>query len=157
MAGGSEATENAGEAFRRRYWFSPFNKPSELPAHMFEGVYVACSGLLQKRDTNRGPYIQIQQYLDAKVPIIILEHVPECRKKPGQQSPSPNDLQTTAVQHMEAAEYQVPRGEDGHPGQLLASTDFGGATGFGGVVNRPRLFTIAICPEVWARPGQYFQ
>ena len=145
MAGGSETNENAEEAFRRRHRFSPFTNPDDLPSHMLEGVYVVCSGRPRSKRTVSNPQPQLTQYLDAQVPIILLAHVPECRKRPGQQALSQFDLQGAAVARLEANGYHVPRGDDGHPGQLITPTDFGG------VVDRPRLFTIAVQSDIWTR------
>ena len=151
MAGGSETDENAAEAFRRRHRFAHFDKPDELTPHILEGVYVVCSGRPRSRRTTPNPQHQLTHYLDAQVPIILLEHVPECRKKPGQQTLSPFDLQGAAVARLEAQGYHVPRGDDGHPGQLLTPTDFGG------IVDRPRLFTIAVQQQVWDRRHMHFR
>ncbi len=78
-------------------------------------------------------------------------NIPECRKRPGQQARSQCDVQGAAVARLEANGYHVPRGDDGHPGQLITPTDFGGA------VDRPRLFTIAVQSDIWTRCHAQFQ
>ena len=150
VAGGSEPDENASEAFRRRYRFSPFKNEDSLPPHMLQGVYIVCSGLPRLRRPDALYKQQLQRYTNAQVPILVLEHVPECLKK-ADKSTTTYNIHAVAVCQLEAAGYHIPLGDDGHPGQLLNATDFGGA------LYRSRRFTIAVRQELWDEFGSQFQ
>jgi site-specific DNA-cytosine methylase/exonuclease III len=166
IVGGSEMDVVAREAFQRKHRFQPFTDQMTVPAHMLQGVYAVVSGApcvafspagyqLGATD-NRGRLYEEQMaaYIEVRVPVIMLEQVPECRKmlhtdtRSQQRGASPQDR---VVQQLREAGYHVILGDDGEPGQLCRATDFGG------VVDRRRLFTIAVVPEVWEQRGAEFK
>jgi site-specific DNA-cytosine methylase/exonuclease III len=166
VVGGSETDYTAAEVFRRRYRFLPFEDQLKVAPHVLGGIYVATSGTPCPSFTLRGSQKgathaeglmyekQAQQYADAQIPIIVLEQVPGCRQilaKDTYSTKLGTSPHTRAVQHLQEGGYHVITGDDLQPGQLMRSTDLGGA------VDRIRLITIAVRNDVWEICGKTFQ
>ena len=89
---------------------------------------------------------QSDGYIRAKVPVILFEQVPEARRilskdwKARKEGKSPQDQ---LIEKLRDNGYTVPDGPDGQAGMIL------NAAGLGGVLDRKRLFTVAIIDELW--------
>ena len=159
--GGSEVDAIAQEAYRRRHGYKPFTDQTRVAPHSLKGVYVLGSGApcvayspagAQKgtMDPRGLHYVdQVDTYIEAKIPILVLEQVPECqnilkndyRAQLTQKSPH-----TTMIAKLRAAGYHVPqhtRDSKSTDGILIRATDVGG------VVDRERLITVAVREEIW--------
>jgi site-specific DNA-cytosine methylase len=89
---------------------------------------------------------QADGYIRAKVPVILFEQVPEARQilnkdwKAKKAGKSPQDQ---LVEKLRGNGYTVPNGPDGQAGIILNAADLGG------VLDRKRLFTVAVIDEMW--------
>ena len=159
--GGSENNVVAQEAFRLRHGYRPFPDQTRVAPHSLQGIYVVGSGApcvaYSPAGSQNGTgdprglhYVdQVNTYIAAQVPILVLEQVPECqnilhndyRSRQSQKSPH-----ATIVAQLRAHGYHVPqhtqKGKTTY-GILICATDVGG------VVDRERLITIAIRNEIW--------
>ena len=159
--GGSENNVVAQEAFRLRHGYRPFPDQTRVAPHSLKGIYVVGAGApcvayspagSQNGITDpRGLHYvdQVNTYIAAQVPILVLEQVPECqnilhndyRSRQIQRSPH-----ATMIAQLRSNGYHVPqhtyKGKT-TDGILIRATDVGG------VVDRERLITIAILEEIW--------
>ena len=156
--GGSEINSSARVLFEREHGFAPFRDHRLVPRYAYEKVFLVTTGApcvafsragKQKGQTDaRGCHYvdQVDAYTQAGVPVILFEQVPEARRilssdwKAGGKGKSP---QQQLVEKLEASGYKVPVGPDGNAGILLNSAHCGS------VLDRTRLFTIAVKQELW--------
>ena len=156
--GGSEINSSARVLFEREHGFAPFRDHRLVPGYAYEKVFLVTTGApcvafsragKQKgqTDTRGCHYVdQVDAYTRAGVPVILFEQVPEARRvlpsdwKAGRKGKSP---QEQLVDKLEAGGYHVPTGADGQAGLLL------NAAHCGSVLDRTRLFTIAVKQELW--------
>ena len=159
VIGGSEVDAHARAAFRRRNGFEPMYENETVTSDMLKGIYVLVAGapcvahsLAGKREGQSAKvgmhYIdQMDTYIAAGIPVIILEQVP------GAADVQPNDkvaldsgksAQQIVEEKLEAAGYHEER-------KTCNAADYNGA------VNRERMITVAIRDDLWIKKEHEFK
>jgi hypothetical protein len=156
--GGSEWNNSARKLFHREHGFDPFEDHEHVPDYAYKYMFMVTTGApcvafsragSQKGQADkRGIYYvaQADDYIRAKVPVILFEHVREARDvlKGDLVSRGLGKLpQDQLVQKLEEAGYIVPKGPDGEAGIVINATDQGS------VLDRSRLFTLAVIKELY--------
>ena len=164
--GASERNGVARKVFARQHGFQPFGMHDKVPDYVYEGVFMVTSGApcvafsyagkqsgsSDKRGTH---YVeQAHQYTKARVPVIVLEQVPQARdilpKDAVSRGARKSPHQRVAT-ILEEGGYHVPRGPDGCHGMII------NAAHQGGVMDRERLITIAVRQDLWDLQGHLFE
>ena len=156
--GGSEWSNSARLLFNREHGFDPFGDHDNVPDYAYKHVFMVTTGApcvafsragKQKGQSDRrGCYYvsQADDYIRAKVPVILFEQVREARdilKNDSMSRASGLSPHDQLVQKMEEAGYVVPTGPDGKPGIVINAADQGS------VLDRSRLFTLAVTKELY--------
>jgi len=138
----------------------PFWDQLKVPQRALEQVYTVIAGspctAFSLGGARRGLddcmgqlYIkQLQGYIRAQVPVILLEQVPEVADVP-RRGDTPS-VQQMLAEILRAAGYHVPE-TNGSPGVVLTASEYGSP------VHRRRLFTVAVHPDLWACQGDKFE
>ena len=88
---------------------------------------------------------QADDYIKARVPVILFEQVWEARDILKSDPVAKKSPQDQLVQKLEEAGYIVPKGPDGQAGIVINAADQGS------VLDRSRLFTLAVIKELYDR------
>ncbi len=157
--GGSEINNTARLLFKRHHGFEPFRDQQLVPKDAYNKIFMVTTGApciaFSKAGSQKGQtderglhYVdQADTYIEAQVPIILFEQVPEARQildkdwKSRNKAKSP---QEQLVDKLIAGGYTVPEGTDGKPGVILNAAEHGS------VLDRKRLFTLAVVNDLWS-------
>ena len=158
--GGSEWNSSARLLFRREHGFDPFEDHENVPDYAYKHMFMVTTGApcvafsragSQKGQSDkRGIYYvtQADDYIKARVPVILFEQVREARdilKNDSVARELKKSPQDQLVQKLEEAGYIVPKGPDGQAGIVINAADQGS------VLDRSRLFTLAVTKELYDR------
>ena len=156
--GGSEKNNTTRLLFKRQHGFEPFKDQQLVPDYAYDDIFLVTTGVpcvafplagkqRGQADARDLHYVeQADGYIRAKVLVILFEQVPEARRilskdwKARKEGKSPQDQ---LVEKLRDNGYTVSDGPDGQAGMIL------NAAGLGGVLDKKRLFTIAIIDELW--------
>ena len=155
-AGGSEKNNTARVLFKRQHGFEHVRDQQLVPDYAYDKMFLVATGApcvafslaeRQKGQTDARGLHYVEQadgYIIAKVSDILFEQVPEARKilnkdwKARKAGKSPQDQ---LVENLKSNGSTVPNGPDGQAGIVLNAADLGG------VLDRKRLFTVAVIDE----------
>ena len=167
--GGSEKNSTARLLFRRHYGFEPFRDQQLVPDDAYDKLFLltatapciafSAAGKQRGQSDKRGQglhYVdQADPFIKARVPIILFEQVPEASQileKDWKARQSQKSPQTQLVDKLREGGYKVPdeygkvdleEGQENNPGIILNAAEHGG------VLDRKRLFTLAIREDLW--------
>jgi site-specific DNA-cytosine methylase len=156
--GGSEKNNTARLLFKRQHGFEPFRDQQLVPDYAYDKIFMVTTGApcvafslagKQKGQTDARGLHYVEQadgYIRAKVPVILFEQVPEARhilNKDWKARDAGKSPQDQLVDKLRNNGYTVPNGPDGQAGIILNAADLGG------VLDRKRLFTVAVIDELW--------
>ena len=160
--GASEHNGHARTAFERRHGFKPFKSHERVPDGVYRKVWGVFSGApcvaysfmgAQKGLSDpRGVYYveQVDQYTEARVPVIVLEQVTGVRSVPRYDKVSKSNQrapQSILCEKLRKAGYHIISKGQGEKeekdGFVLNSADYGSP------IDRDRLITIAVRQELW--------